>query len=642
MKSRVLLVLFAFLTALLPAAPAAAVDGSCPNNGGVGIDTTNGKWCMQGLYMNGTSSAASGLAMNFRAIQGIFEDHNAGTDQNFFYTSGDGSSSADGAADRNTSELVGQLDTYRGYGLDMITVGLQGGMPRYQCENVSEQRLWNASAYGAGGTLLSDAQTRLTDIVEEAWNGGTNPIVVNVQLFYQNQDRSDIEPNTDSERITAVTTAANFLEGLWDAGNKNITIEIVNEDLNETAYAGTALDPINLETRMEEVKAAWSGDAPLVSANLSGGGKYTPSQMNPAMTTTQKNNFQSEENFVSLHANGVPTPDLIDQIDAAQNDPQLEDKPVIVTEDSAEVVDLYESVQIGGTGIGAGWGYYEQGCEGPDNEIKTDDDVAYSTAEGTLYVEGFQSPPINWSPTSTPDKLAFFNAVKDVTGQSGGTSEITITRVLSEADSTAATTFAKQTVSLAAGKVYAVFVITTDTSVDPESPAVTAGTATFTKDGPGTEYKSSGTDQQRLDVYRVAPGSSTSGALTFTYTTQQGSVTYVFVELDNVDTSSPFVQTRTTSGPTTDTVPITVTLTNTTAGASGNRTIAAFAHRDDEVTNAGEAGWLEEDNPFAANPVRSLLVESRLDAWDASSQATWDTSDGGSVWGAIMLELKAD
>jgi hypothetical protein len=67
-------------------------------------------------------SAAEGLLLNARLIQGIFDDDNEATRVNWAYPD-----TQVWDATRNTDELIGNLSSYVANGMRALTDGLQGG-----------------------------------------------------------------------------------------------------------------------------------------------------------------------------------------------------------------------------------------------------------------------------------------------------------------------------------------------------------------------------------------------------------------------------------------------------------------------------------------------------------------------------------
>jgi hypothetical protein len=411
------------------------VDGSGePDAVGVAIDPTSGSWCLDGLHLN-AGSRAHGLAMNVRAANALVDDAGPITADRWDYPGGEDNDVWDGVpepgAARNAAEFSAALAAYGSFGLDMVTVGLQGGHPRFECLDATGSGRRDFSMYDDVTDGLSAAgRERLEAAVAAAWRAG---IVVNVQLFYQNSDAR--EPNTDEEIVATLSNVTNELEAIAttprpDApdGYQNVVIELANEVVSADTYGSgaggtTALDPVNLVARLRQVRTEWP--QALVTVNLG------TSVTTAALTPEENGAVQRELDWVSLHANTVSGSTLATRIVAARQDPDLTGKPVVVTEDRWSTIDSGDAAVVApfddgvglnpnleaAIGAGAGWGYYEQGCEdGPGASVAEYDDADPGEPARNHYRNGFQSPPVNWSPFSGDGaKLDFFTDVQEVT-----------------------------------------------------------------------------------------------------------------------------------------------------------------------------------------------------------------------------------
>jgi len=95
--------------------------------------------------------------------------------------------------------------------------------------------------------------------------------------------------------------------------------------------------------------------------------------------------------FVLLHGNGqnpASIREMVDRVRATQAY-RARPKPIVFNEDSTNLANLEAAVEKK-----ASWGYYDQGSSN--------------------YVDGFQSPPVNWR-ISTPSKRAFFQRIASLT-----------------------------------------------------------------------------------------------------------------------------------------------------------------------------------------------------------------------------------
>jgi hypothetical protein len=96
--------------------------------------------------------------------------------------------------------------------------------------------------------------------------------------------------------------------------------------------------------------------------------------------------------YLLLHTNMLDAENARAVIDAVERHPEVSARlrPLCINEDGTATANLDVAARSG-----VGWGYYDQG--------RND------------YLDGFQSPPVNWG-LSTDSKRAFFARVKEITG----------------------------------------------------------------------------------------------------------------------------------------------------------------------------------------------------------------------------------
>lgn len=87
----------------------------------VSIDGDNFKINGEITYKSAKYSEMQGLLMNSRMVNGIFDDYNQSTVNNFDYPD-----THTWNATRNTIEFIGNLSSYKANNLLAVTVGLQG------------------------------------------------------------------------------------------------------------------------------------------------------------------------------------------------------------------------------------------------------------------------------------------------------------------------------------------------------------------------------------------------------------------------------------------------------------------------------------------------------------------------------------
>jgi len=321
------------------------------------ISILKDKFYLNGQITNqGTSS--SGLLLNSRMIQALFDDSNPSTQTLWRYPD-----THQWDPNRNVHEFISNLTTYRNYyGLNAVTVGFQGGGPYYFPNNTYP---WVVSGWTPSGEMDPEWASRLTQVLNRA--DELNMVVI-VSLFYIQQEYR-LNPG-DNTILQAVGNAVDFLKGF-----RNVLLEIANES-NEN-YTHACLRPENIHTVIDFAKTR-SNSALLVSTSFYGG-------ISPPDAVLQS------ADHITLHGNGLTSDEISHFITQVQANPiyQKQPKPIIFNEDGTDSDHLFVAV-----GHGASWGYYDQG---------TGD-----------YLNGFQTPPVNWK-ISTPLKTAFFNGVKQFT-----------------------------------------------------------------------------------------------------------------------------------------------------------------------------------------------------------------------------------
>jgi hypothetical protein len=324
------------------------------------------------VYYNGTilnpGSPAEGLMMNARMIQAAVEEY-GGARAKWAYPNEPFS------AHRNVTEFIDHLDDYAAKGLNMVTVGMQGGHPRFKCGDSSGSAKRNFSMFTSDGTLRADAKARLANLIEAAEAQG---IIVTVQYFYQNQDN---RLSGNAAVLKATTQATEFLR---DLPNGNILVEVANE-VSTSNYKHTALQPQSIADRIDQVHNIWPGALVTVSQHEN--------------NRLGRDAIQRAQDWVSIHANGETASSIVTIINRAKNDPDLAGQPIAITEDPWELAAMNNAVNAG-----AGWGFYRQGCE-----------IAGNYTGSARYKHGFQSLPVNWGITDDPGKVAFFNRLEELT-----------------------------------------------------------------------------------------------------------------------------------------------------------------------------------------------------------------------------------
>jgi hypothetical protein len=302
-------------------------------------------------------TAVQGLLLSSRMINAVFNDRNPGTVSNWAYPD-----TGEWDPARNTNEFIQAMPTYASEGLNMVTVGLQGGMP--WSAGYSGPRTEKVSGFKSTGTLKVLWMNRLAQVIEAA---EANGIVVTVSLFYVWQDQ---RLATDAEVEAAAKAVIDWINV---RGYTNVLLEVCNE-CNLSGFDHANLQPQDgLASLLAELNAY--AQIP-VSASVTGSYEVPDALI-------------SAEDYVTLHCNAQTAEGVTSMVTAMR---LRTAKPIVLNECGSDIGKMDAAIAAG-----ASWGFYDQG------------NGSY-TADGS----GFQSMPTRWGIGSAAEQ-AFFDRVAALT-----------------------------------------------------------------------------------------------------------------------------------------------------------------------------------------------------------------------------------
>ncbi|AKO99117.1 hypothetical protein MALG_03984 (plasmid) [Marinovum algicola DG 898] len=307
-----------------------------------------------------------GLLLNTRMVQGIFDDLNPETRDDWAYAD-----TGSWDADRNTEEFIAAMPSWKAHGVLAFTINLQGGSPY----GYSKQQPWINSAFTPEGALRDEYLDRLSRILRAADELG---MVVIVGLFYFGQEK--IFASEDAVR-TAVRNAVTWL---LETGHRNILLEINNEC--DILYQLPVLMPDGVHELIDIAKSVEKDGRRLLTGTSYGGG-FIP-----------KTNVVERSDFILIHGNGQDDPDLIrDMVRKTREVPGYRPMPILFNEDDHFDFDKDDNNFVAAVESYASWGFfdYRMDGDGPD--------------------DGYQSVPVNWG-ISSPRKRGFFEKAKEIAG----------------------------------------------------------------------------------------------------------------------------------------------------------------------------------------------------------------------------------
>lgn len=326
----------------------------------------NGRPTYEGVRWKGRR--IQGLLFNSRMVQGIFDDRNEETAQQWAYPD-----SKKWDAERNTREFIAAMPEWRRHGLLAFTLNLQGGSP----QGYSKEQPWRNSAIEPDGSLRPDYLARLHRILDRADQLG---MVVILGLFYFGQD----EHITDEAAVIRATE--NATQWILQRGFRNVMVEVNNEC--NVRYDHAILKPARIHELIQRVRDRNHEGRRLLASTSYGGG------------TVPQEKVVEVADFLLLHGNGVSDPNKIAaMVRQTRAVPGYSPKPILFNEDDHFDFEKPANNLTAAVGEYASWGYFDYRKSG----------------EG--FDQGYQSVPVHWG-LSSERKRGFFGLVARITSHS--------------------------------------------------------------------------------------------------------------------------------------------------------------------------------------------------------------------------------
>lgn len=327
----------------------------------------NGQPTYRGRMWNGKS--IEGLLLNSRMVQATFDDRNPATVDRWAYPD-----TKKWDADRNTTEFVSMIPTWRKQGLLAVTLNLQGGSP----EGYSKHQPWINSAIHSDGSLDAATMKRLEKVIDKADESG---MVIILGLYYFGQDQHVL----NEQAVIAGVDAT--VDWLIAKRTTNVLVE-VNNECNVKSYDHDILKPDRVHELVERVRIRSEQRKHRLLVGTSYGGNSIP-----------RPNVTKVSDFLLLHGNGVSEPKRIaEMVQQTRQVSGYRPMPILFNEDDHFQFDQPENNFIAAISEHASWGYF-------DYRLKD---------EG--FDEGYQSVPVNWQ-TSSQRKRSFFKLLSQITGE---------------------------------------------------------------------------------------------------------------------------------------------------------------------------------------------------------------------------------
>ncbi len=306
-----------------------------------------------------------GLLLNSRMVQATFDDANEATRGRWAYPD-----TGRYDAERNVSEFVAALPTYKEHGLLAVTVNMQGGSP----EGYSQEQPWVNTGFTADGELKPDYQARMARVIEGLDAQG---MVAILGVFYFGQDERL------ADEAAVVRALDNTVHWLLEQGYRNVLLE-VNNECDVPKYEHAILTPPRVHELIERAKGITHGGRRLLVGTSYGGG------------TIPRPNVVAASDFLLMHANFVADPDRIAaMVREARAVEGYRPMPILFNEDDHFDFDKPWNNFVASLSEYCSWGFFDPG--------RND------------YSDGYQSPPVQWG-LNTERKQGFFHLLREITG----------------------------------------------------------------------------------------------------------------------------------------------------------------------------------------------------------------------------------
>jgi hypothetical protein len=167
----------------------------------------------------------------------------------------------------------------------------------------------------------------------------------------------------------------------------------VNNECDVKAYDHAILKPDRVHELIRRVKErSAAAHHPLLTGTSYGGG------------AVPRENVVRASDFLLMHGNGVTKPERIAaMVRQARAVPGHRPMPILFNEDDHFDFEKPDFNMKAAISEFASWGYFDPGDLGADGKRMHN------------YVDGYQSPPVNWG-INTARKKAFFAVVKEIAG----------------------------------------------------------------------------------------------------------------------------------------------------------------------------------------------------------------------------------
>jgi len=361
---------------LVAAGMGARAASAAPGSRATSIDIAgneffiNGKVTYPGRSFRGRKT--QGLLFTSRMVNCIVNDQNPETRGMWAYRDGPWD------PERNTSEFIAALPSYRAHGLTSVAFNIQGG----SVMGYGWHQPWHTSGYTPDGHILPDYRARLLRVLDAL---DANGMAAVLGMFYIGATPA----LTDEAAV--IRACDEITDIVCGGGYTNVIIEVGNE-VDIPRWPFEIIKPARSHELVARIQQRSQGKVKskagrlLVSTSFTTRAGELPQQLLQAA------------DYVLFHGNGLATPDMVHaRCKSIRGQAGYRGQPLLINEDDHFDFDKPENNMTAAIEEYCGWGFFDY------RQIRE------------RFEDGYQSLPVDWT-INSPRKKGFFSLLAEATG----------------------------------------------------------------------------------------------------------------------------------------------------------------------------------------------------------------------------------
>jgi hypothetical protein len=336
-------------------------------------------------------SKVEGLLFTSRMVNCIANDQNPETRGMWAYRDGPWD------PERNTSEFIAALPSYRAHGLTSVAFNIQGGSPM----GYGWHQPWHTNGYTSDGRLLPDYRARLLRVLDAL---DANGMVAVLGLFYISATPALAD---EAALIRACDEVTDLVCG---GGYTNVILEVANEsDIPSWRY--DIVKPARAHELVTRIQSRSKGRVKTAAGRLLVSTSYVGFRAVPAGKVAESGLMRlfdpnaplpelllKSADYVLFHGNGLEKPDAVhSRCKSIRATAGYHGQPLLINEDDHFDFENRENNMTASIAEYCGWGFFDY------RQIRE------------RFEDGYQSLPVDWT-ISSARKKGFFSLLAEATG----------------------------------------------------------------------------------------------------------------------------------------------------------------------------------------------------------------------------------